>query len=279
MIFSLQSITFIYYNYNEEILTSSIPNLFDPKLKIGFWEKLSDGSNTIEDDELLTPEFNKITINRLKSLVYDTYVKFSGSNKLNKLNFKDEIIYKTKLNTFNNLLIKNITEVEFYTQTINYLEKTNGFYNYVLYLTKRNISSNEVPYENGIPFMSIPVCEDIFNFRTLLKNLYDNNELSIQNNYHWNMDARPWFDDYCWVPDTKTDQIRNNLLMVICYNRLQDSILFMAKINLNKAFYLVGSTELVSYRSYFSSVFERNNNRIYSSENSPCFFNSSLTSI
>ena len=50
----------------------------------------------------------------------------------------------------------------------------------------------------------------------------------------------------------------------------------MGNIKLNKAFYLIESTKLVSYKNYFSSVFESNNNRIYYCEKSPSFFKASL---
>lgn len=59
---------------------------------------------------------------------------------------------------------------------------------------------------------------------------------------------------------------------------MQDSISSMANIKMKKPFYLVQSNELASYNTYFSSVFDSNNNRIYSSINSPCFFKSCLTS-
>lgn len=185
-IFSLQYISFLYCNYTQEISKSSVNKLLDAKFKPSNIENITPTTSRLDTNEFMSPKLNFIKINMLRWLVDDTYEKFTSSNKLNKLSFKHEIIYPARLNSLNNLLIRNISSVEFYTETINYLSRVGQFYDYILYLTQRKIPSAFVSFDSidGTPIINNIICHEIINLRTILKSMYESNEFSIQKNYN-----------------------------------------------------------------------------------------------
>ena len=170
------SIVGLFYLLNSSYFNSLFLTSVDGSLSL-----LDNYNNSFTNHE---PVYN-IRMDKLRPLVNDTYVKFSGLNKLNYLNFKDDILYDAKLNSLNNLLIKNVNSVIFYQQTIDHLAKVNLFYVYVIYLIERNISSMEVHFDeiDGTPLISYELSKDIVDFRLSLKNLFEDKEFSWQKNY------------------------------------------------------------------------------------------------